>query len=66
MDRDTVTDMGVDLARCWDTLEQDLVILYYVLLLHIHMSPLFIIIIEQTMFGTPCRFRSFNKHRHTN
>ena len=24
MDRDTVTDMCVDLARCLDTLEQDL------------------------------------------
>ena len=29
MDRDTVTDMCVDLARCLDTLEQDLVIPQY-------------------------------------
>ena len=37
---------------------------YYILLLHtqLHMSLLFIIIIIiiQTMLGTPCRFRSFN------
>ena len=50
--------VGTPLNKTWSY--------YYVLQLHIHMSPLFIIIIEQTMFGTPCRFRSFNKHRHTN
>ena len=43
MDRDTVTDMCVDLARCLDTLEQDLVILLRTATSTtcIHMSPLF-------------------------
>ena len=41
MDRDTVTDMCVDLARCLDTLEQDLVILLRTTTTCIHMSPLF-------------------------
>ena len=50
------TDMCVDLACCFDTLEH-----YYYMLLFI-----IIIIIIQTMLGTPCRFGSFTQHMHTN
>ena len=41
LDRDTVTDMCVDLARCLDTLEEDLVILLRTTTSTtcIHMSP---------------------------